>query len=377
MKSAMTPIERLHLLEQSVWYDNIERRLLKNGYLEKMVAADLIRGVTSNPSIFNNAISKSGDYDDELIPLAKAGKDQWEIYEALVISDIQEACDLFQPLYETSHGGDGFVSLEVSPYLARDTEKTIEDVKRLWGKVNRPNLMVKIPGTVEGLAAITQAISAGININVTLIFSVQRYKQVMDAYLNGLETRVRLGEQIDKIASVASFFVSRIDTNVDNRVEKLLKLGVISPTQAKSVQGRIAVANAKLAYELHKEVFSGERYRRLEDHDSQIQRPLWASTSTKNPEYQDTKYVEELIGPNTVNTIPPQTLEAFQDHGRVALTLEADLVSSREAMQTLEEIGIQINEVTDELEDQGVQSFSDAFTDLLKTIESRRISAKS
>ena len=365
----MNPIEKLHQLGQSVWYDNIERRLLKKGELAGMIESGKIRGVTSNPSIFHNAIAKSTDYDADLVPLAKSGADKETIYEALAIADIQAACDLFQPLYDETQGGDGYVSLEVSPYLAHDTEGTIADATRLWAAVGRPNLMIKIPATLEGLPAVTQVIAAGINVNVTLIFSIDRYQAVMEAYLSGLEQRLSAGHAIEQIASVASFFISRMDSNVDQR------LAEIDTKPALALQGQIAVANAKLAYAAHKTIFSGSRWEKLQVAGANIQRALWASTSTKNPAYPDTKYVDELIGPNTVNTVPPATLVAFSNHGNADLTLETDLDKAEAAMDALEVLGISINAVTQELEDQGVKAFADAFTALLDSVEGRRIAA--
>jgi len=367
----MNPIEGVHRLGQSIWYDNIERKLLKNGELERMIVNNIIRGVTSNPSIFNNAISKSHDYDIDLIPLAKAGLKKEEIYESLAVADIQVACDLFFPLYKTSEGNDGYVSLEVSPYLAKDTDGTIVNAKHLWDSVGRPNLMIKIPGTEEGLPAITQTIAEGINVNVTLIFSIDRYKQVIDAYLRGLAMRLDRGQSINSIASVASFFVSRIDTNVDKRTGNLFKMGKITQAQTRSTQGKIAIANAKLAYRVYKTVFEGNEFQYFKKKGGRNQRTLWASTSTKNPAYPDTMYVDELIGPNTVNTIPPSTLVAFQDHGKVGLTLEANVDDAKVDMDKLAELGISIADITKELEIQGVQSFSDSFTDLLNSIEER------
>ena len=325
----MNSIEKLHSLGQSIWYDNIERQLLIGGEMAAMIDRGEIRGVTSNPSIFNNAIAKSNDYDDALEPLAKEGASKDKIYEALAVKDICDACDLFRPLYDESEGGDGFVSLEVSPYLAHDTQATVKDAARLWKLVDRPNLMIKIPGTREGLPAITQSIAAGINVNVTLIFSVERYEKVMEAYLYGLDQRLDAGQPINHVASVASFFISRIDSNIDSRLESL------GGHRAKELQGKIAVANAKLAYARHKEIFAGERWNQLQSAGGNIQRALWASTSTKNPSYPDTKYVDELIGPNTVNTVPPKTLIAFQDHGTAELTLEADLEAAQAAMDEL------------------------------------------
>jgi transaldolase len=375
METAMKSIKKLHKLGQSIWYDNIERKLLKNGDLSEMIELGYIRGVTSNPSIFNNAIAKSTDYDDALIPLAKEGKTQEEIYEALAIADIQAACDLFRPLYDETEGGDGYVSLEVSPYLANDTERTLKDAKRLWKLVDRPNLMIKIPATQEGLSAITEAIANGININITLIFSIQRYLAVMDAFQTGLEKRLEAGNPIDHVASVASFFVSRIDSNVDQRLIDGVNEGKILDIYASDLLGKVAVANAKLAYQTHKNFFSDPCWKRLEESGANIQRPLWASTSTKNPKYPDTKYLDELIGPNTINTVPPKTLEAFADHGTAELTLESDITAADEVIDDLENLGISIDEVTQELEIHGVKSFADAFTALLDSIEKSRVAA--
>ncbi|MBU1660907.1 MAG: transaldolase [Chloroflexi bacterium] len=370
----MNPITKLHSLGQSIWYDNIERLLLTGGDLAAMIARGEIRGVTSNPSIFNNAISKSSDYDDALIPLAQQGLTKEEIYEALAVEDIRAACDLFGPIYGATGGGDGFVSLEVSPYLADDTEATCTEAARLWKLVGRPNLMIKIPATRAGLPAIAQSIAAGINVNVTLIFSIARYIEVMDTYLSGLEQRLAAGKPIDHVASVASFFVSRIDTNADARLQVIadaIDAGGELAERAAALQGKIAVASAKLAYARHKDIFSGNRWTQLKERGGHIQRPLWASTSTKNPAYPDTKYVDELIGPDTINTIPPKTLTAFGDHGSAELTLGADVDAAQAAMDELAAVGISITEVTQELEDQGVKSFADAFTALLDSVEKR------
>jgi len=362
----MNPIIKLHGLGQSIWYDNIERRILKNGELAALIERGEIRGVTSNPSIFNNAIVKSNDYDDALIPLAKAGATNDEIYEALAVDDIREACDLLRKLYDETNGGDGYVSLEVNPYLAHDSNGTSDEAARLWARVDRPNLMIKIPATKEGLPAITKTIAAGINVNVTLIFSNQRYKDVMESYLAGLEQRLDVGQEIQRVASVASFFISRIDSMIDSQLTSL------GGERADALRGKIAVSNAKLAYALHREVISGSRWLKLEEAGGLVQRALWASTSTKNPDYPDTKYIDELIGPNTVNTVPPATLLAFGDHGVAALTLEADLDAAQDAMDELLALGISINEVTRELEYQGVKAFTDAYSALLESVDVRR-----
>ncbi|HEY61057.1 MAG TPA: transaldolase [Anaerolineae bacterium] len=365
-------LEELHALGQSIWYDNIERRLLKNGMFKQMINRGDIRGVTSNPSIFNKAIAKSDEYNDELIILARKGLEKEEIYQQLSIKDIQTSADLFYPLYNETNYGDGYVSLEVNPYLAYDTEKTLKDAVYLWTHVNRPNLMVKIPATKEGLPAITQAIMQGININVTLIFSLERYKEVVEAYLMGIEKRLANGLRVDNIASVASFFVSRIDTNVDNRLNTLIETGKRDSASVKKLQGKLAIASAKLAYQEFKEIFGSKRFKALESKGANLQRPLWASTSTKNPAYPDTTYVDNLIGPNTVNTVPPKTLQAFKDHGKVELTLENGVDEARQAFVDIEALGISMDEVTQELEDQGVKAFADAFTNLLNSIEERR-----
>lgn len=357
---------------QSVWYDNIQRGLLKSGEMAGMIRRGEIRGVTSNPTIFMNAITKSQDYDESLLPLVRSGGEAEAIFFNLAVEDIRAAADLFLPLYQETKGGDGYVSLEVSPYLSNETDATLAQVKELWKRVDRPNLMIKIPATKAGIPAITAAIAAGVNVNVTLIFSLQRYAEVMDAYLSGLEMRMKEGLPIRAIASVASFFVSRVDTNVDNRLQKIIETGGKTAPKAMSLLGKAAIANAKLAYAQFKDVFSADRFQKIKEKGARVQRPLWASTSTKNPAYRDVMYVEELIGPDTVNTMPPQTLEAFLDHGIVRLSLEADLEAARQALADLETLGISMDVVTRELEEEGVKSFSDAFTVLLEAVDKRR-----
>ena len=359
-----TPITKLTSLGQSLWYDNIQRKILENGEFKAMIERGEIRGVTSNPTIFNNAIAKSTDYDSALTPLAWAGWDAEKIFWQLAIEDIRAACDAFLPLYEESNGGDGYVSLEVSPHLAHDTEATAAQAQQLWARVKRPNLMVKIPATKEGVPAIRKAITAGVNINVTLIFSLKRYAEVMDAYLTGLEDRAALGHPIDHIASVASFFVSRVDTKIDPKLP-----------EGSDLKGKAAIANAKLAYEQYHQTFAGMRWEKLKYKGAHVQRPLWASTSTKNPAYPDTIYVDNLIGPETVNTVPPATLEAFKDHGVAAMTLVRGLDEAEEAIKQLEAAGISMDVVTQELEDEGVKAFADAFAQLLATIDERRKTA--
>ena len=363
---------KLNEAGQSIWYDNIQRSLLRNGELGGMIERGEIRGVTSNPTIFMNAITKSHDYDESLLPLVNSGLSDEEIFFHLAIEDIQSAADLFKPLYQETKGGDGYVSLEVSPFLANDTAGTLAQAKQLWERVNRPNLMIKIPATKAGLPAITEAIAAGINVNVTLIFSLKRYGEVMDAYLAGLEKRAAAGLPIDAIASVASFFVSRVDTKVDDHLHELIQTSGSRSGEVSALLGKAAIANARLAYAQFKEVFSSERFQKLQAKGARFQRPLWASTSTKNKAYRDVMYVEELIGPHTVDTVPPQTLVAFLDHGQVRQSLEEDLDGARQVLKDLEALGISMKEVTRELEHEGVHSFSDAFTVLLKAIEGRR-----
>ena len=363
----MNPIQKLTNLGQSLWYDNIQRKLLVNGELRAMIERGDIRGVTSNPTIFQNAIAKTNDYDAALIPLAWAGWDAEKIFWQLAVEDIQDACDLFASLYAESKGGDGFVSIEVSPNLARDTEGTIKQAQELWNRVNRPNLMVKIPATKEGVPAIRASIAAGINVNVTLIFSLSRYAEVMDAYLTGLEDRVAKNLPLQSIASVASFFVSRVDSKIDPKLPK------DSP-----LLGKAAVANAKLAYEQFESIFTSPRFATLKARfRARAQRPLWASTGTKNPAYPDTLYIDELIGPDTVNTVPPATLDAFRDHGKANLTVTRDLDGIQKIFVDLKALGISMSTVTQELEEEGVKAFADAFTALLASIDERRKSAAS
>ncbi len=353
----MNEIDKLHQLGQSIWYDNIERKLLKNGEMERMIAAGEIRGVTSNPSIFQKAIANSTDYDLAIQPMAWSDWDPEKIFFQLAIEDIQATADLFLPLYQETNGGDGFISLEVNPKLAYDFERTFTQAKELWDRVNRKNLMIKIPATKEGLPAIRQAIAAGININITLIFSVSRYEEVIEAYLSGLEDRVKNNLPINDIASVASFFVSRVDTKIDSILESFIKDAKINENQFLELRGKAAVANSRLAYELFEKVFSSDRFDQLKQKGAKIQRPLWASTSTKNPAYYDVIYVEELIGENTVNTMPPQTLDAFRDHGKAEIKIRKNLEHARELFSSLGNLGIDIDEVTQALENEGVKAF--------------------
>jgi transaldolase / glucose-6-phosphate isomerase len=368
---AVNPLKELLKYGQSVWLDYIRRTLITSGELKRLIEEDGLHGMTSNPAIFEKAIAGSTDYTDFLNSLkSRTDLDAKARYELLAIRDIQDATDLLRPVYDSAHRKDGFVSLEVSPYLARDTQGTIAEARRLWQAVNRENVMIKVPGTAEGLPAIKQLISEGININVTLLFSQEVYEQVAEAYMAGLEKYAASGGDLSKVASVASFFISRIDSLVDSMVEEKLKGTSDSAQQAllKSVQGKVAIANGKLTYQRYLKIFRGPRWDALAKKRAQTQRVLWASTSTKNPKYRDVLYVEELIGKDTVDTIPPATFDAFRDHGRVRNSLTEDLEGAKAIMDTLPRVGISIKAVTDKLTDDGVKLFADAFDKLLAAV---------
>lgn len=358
-------------LGQSIWYDNIQRKILNNGDLQSWIEQGKIYGVTSNPTIFNNAISKSDDYDPAIQTMTWAGLNSQQIFDALSQEDIRRAAEMFLPVYQNTHGKDGYVSIEVNPYLCRDAEGTFKESKRLWNAIGMPNLMIKIPATKEGLTAVTDAIADGINVNVTLIFALQRYVEVIEAFLSGLEKRVAASQPVEGIASVASFFVSRVDTKIDGYLENLT--GESSdPDKRKNLFGKAAIANAKLAYKLYQKYASSKRFKDLEKMGVKFQRPLWASTSTKNPNYRDVIYVEELIGKNTVNTVPPQTLDALLDHAEIKDKISKDIDQAENIFNQLLAIGINIEDVTKELEEEGLKSFSDAYTTCLNSIEKRR-----
>ncbi len=357
----MTRLHELHELGQSVWLDFIRRAFIHEGGMQDLIDAG-IRGVTSNPSIFEEAIAHSEDYDDQLKRLVAQGKSTREIYEALVIEDIQRACDLFRPIYEASGGDDGYISLEASPSLAHDTEGTIEEVAHFHEEVDRPNLMIKIPATQAGYPAIEEMIGRGVNINITLMFSLDQYDRVAEAYLSGLERLRSAGGDIAGVASVASFFVSRVDTKVDKRLDEI---------GDSSIRGEIGIANAKMAYQRFVETFRGSRWEELSAEGARVQRVLWGSTSTKDPAYPDTMYVDKLIGPHTVNTLPKETIEAFMDHGTAARTLDQNLDEARQALARLEEVGIDLDTVTDELLDEGLEKFAGSFDDLMDSIETK------
>jgi transaldolase len=368
------PLRVLNSLGQSVWFDYIRRRDLISGHIKDLIDNDGVTGITSNPSIFEKAIAGSNDYDSAIQKLVAAGVETPMIFESLEVEDIQTAADLFRPTYDATEGADGYVSIEVAPTLARDTKGTIADARRLWGKVNRPNILVKVPGTAEGLPAIEQLLSEGININVTLLFAIERYEQVALAYLAGLEKLAASGKPLNRISSVASFFVSRIDVLVDKQLDgKLPAAKNAEETQRLEwLEGKTAIANAKLAYVKFKELFAGSRFQALANKGARVQRMLWASTGTKNPKYSDTLYIDTLIGPETVNTMPVASLEAYRDHGKPALRIETDLDEARKVFRLLVEEGIDIGADTSTLEDQGVESFTKDYQKLLASLEAKR-----
>ncbi len=370
---AKNPLVQLQQLGQSPWHDNIRRDLLTTGKLAQMVKAGDITGLTSNPTIFEQAIGQTSIYDEALAALAKQDLSAGVIFDVLAIEDIRAAADVFRPVFERTAGADGFVSIEVAPIYARDTATTIKEARRLWKTVNRPNLMIKIPATQEGLPAIEQCLADGINVNVTLIFSIERYRAVMEAYLAGLERRRAARKKIDQVVSVASFFVSRVDGLVDKKLdEKIKALGAGAGAALAALKGRAAIANAQLAYAAFRQVFAGGRWEALAAKGARFQRPLWASTSTKNPAYPDVYYVEALIGPDTVDTMPPATITAYKDHGQPRATLTADADAAQGVIDQLEEAGISMDAVTQQLENEGVASFAKSFETLLAVVEARR-----
>jgi transaldolase len=361
---------------QSVWLDYIRRNIILNGELQKLIDQDGLRGITSNPSIFEKAIAGSNDYTDLLTQLGKQGLPTGQIYERIVVRDIQDSADKLLPVYKSTNRRDGYVSLEVSPTLARDTQGTIEEARRLWKAVSRPNIMIKVPGTPEGVEPVRQLTGEGLNINITLLFAQEAYISVAEAYLDGLEAALKTGKDISGIASVASFFVSRIDTLVDSMIDERLKTAKGEDVQLlEALRGKIAIANAKQAYRYYQKMIEAPRWKALAARGAQSQRLLWASTSTKNPKYRDVLYIEELIGPDTVNTIPPATMDAFRDHGVLRRTLDADLAAADKTMSDLEKTGISMKQVTGKLLNDAIRLFDDAFTQLHQVVEQKRAQA--
>ena len=366
------PLLELEALGQSIWLDWLRRSGLESGDLKRWIEEDGVGGLTSNPSIFEKAIAGSHDYDSAIRAMALEGKSIEAIYEALTVEDIQRAADLFRPTFDRLNGADGFVSLEVSPKLAHDTEGTVNEARRLWGKVNRPNLFIKVPATKEGLPAIRQLIGEGINVNITLLFGLPRYREVAEAYIGGLETLAKAGKPLDKVHSVASFFLSRIDVLVDPQLDKLKQESESEAEIAGSLVGQAAIASAKVAYQIYKEIFNGKRFQKLAQKGARTQRVLWASTSTKNPQYIDVKYVEPLIGPETINTVPIETLDAYRDHGHPTRSVEEDVEDAYGVLEGLGQVGIDIDQVTQQLEDEGVEKFDNALEKLMSALSEKR-----
>ncbi len=368
------PLLQLKDQGQSVWYDNIDRAQLASGKFKKMLDEDGVVGVTANPTIFEKSISAGHAYDEQITELVKAGKNTNEIYEDVVIADIRTVADLLRPIYDSSEGKDGYVSLEVSPELAHDTQGTINEAERFWKLVERPNLMIKIPATREGIPAIYETLRKGINVNITLIFSLDSYRDVADAYIRALEDRNGAGEDVSTLASVASFFVSRVDTLVDKLLDDKIKATSDAAEQQKlkSLEGKAAIANARLVYQEFERIFGTPRFESLKHVGAHVQRPLWASTSTKNPAYRDVLYAEELVGPDTVDTMPLETIVNFRDHGKVSKTIGNDIAGAKATLDDLENQGISYQQITQQLQDEGVKKFADSFHQLFAGIESKR-----
>lgn len=359
------PLLGIEKYGQSIWLDYIKRDLIISGKLKQLIEDDGLKGMTSNPAIFENAFAKSDDYVSDIKSMATQGNDLNAIYTFLSERDVRDAADVFRTVYEKTDGKDGYVSLEVNPHLAHDTEGTLKEARKLWHELDRPNVLIKVPATKEGLPAIKQLISEGINVNVTLLFGVPRYQEVAEAYISGLEERAAKGEPIDHIASVASFFLSRIDVMVDPMLEKLMQTNPL----AKELHGEVAIASAKAAYQVFAKLFNSDRFKALEDKGAHVQRLLWASTSTKNPDYNDVKYVEALIGDDTVNTVPVETFDAYRDHGDPKSRLTDSCNGLVEKFNRLGELGINIDEVTQKLEDEGVDKFNKAFDQLFEALK--------
>lgn len=358
-------LQALHDAGQSIWLDYIDRTMLHNGDLERRLTDEVLTGMTSNPTIFEKSLAEGSAYDDQLRS-APAGLQPWQLFELVETEDVRAACDVFADIYNSTGGKDGFVSIEVSPGVSHDADRTVEEARRLWQTVNRPNVMVKVPGTQEGSKAIYRLLNEGINVNITLLFAVDAYEAVVEAYISALEERAKRGEPVDRMASVASFFVSRVDTEVDRRLQEI-------GGEATKLEGKAAIANAKMAYSVFQQKFSGTRWEALSSKGARVQRPLWASTSTKNPAYRDVMYVEQLIGPDTVNTMPPKTIEAFRDHGIVARTVDANVDQARSELDALQRAHVDMKDVTDVLLREGIESFEKSFQSLISGLQKKRI----
>ena len=369
---AKNRLQALHDVGQSIWLDSIDRRMLHDGELDRRIRDDALTGMTSNPTIFQKALASSNAYDDQITDAEEKDLTSWEVFELLETTDVRDACDKFASVFSATRGGDGYVSIEVSPGVSNSADATVEEARRLWRTVDRPNVMVKVPGTPEGAIAVRRLIAEGINVNITLLFAIEAHERVIEAYIAGLEDRVKAGKPIDGLASVASFFVSRVDTEIDKRLDALIaKAEAGEAERLKLLKGRAAIANAKLAYRLFREKFAGPRWEALAKKGARLQRPLWASTSTKNPEYRDVMYVEELIGPDTVDTMPPATIDAFREHGVVEKTVDRKLAAAEGLLKEIEAVGITMKDVTAKLLVDGIASFQKSFDELIAGLESK------
>jgi transaldolase len=370
---AKNRLQELHDVGQSIWLDSIDRRMLHDGELDRRIREDALTGMTSNPTIFQKALASSNAYDDQIGDAEEKGLSTWELFELLETTDVRDACDHFAGVFSSTRGADGYVSIEVSPGVSNSADATVEEARRLWKTVDRPNVMVKVPGTAEGAVAVRRLIADGINVNITLLFAIEAHERVIEAYLAGLEDRVRAGKPIDGLASVASFFVSRVDTEIDKRLDAVIAKAAdgAEKDRLKVLKGRAAIANAKLAYRLFRQKFAGPRWDALVKQGARLQRPLWASTSTKNPAYRDVMYVEELIGPDTVDTMPPATIEAFRDHGAVEIAVDKKLPAAEGLLREIEAAGIPMKDVTAQLLREGIASFQKSFDELIAGLESK------
>jgi transaldolase len=358
------PLKKLHDAGVSIWLDYIDRTMLRNGDLKKRIDEESLTGMTSNPTIFEKALAEGTAYDDQL-KSSEGDFTALDLFELVATGDVRDACDIFRPVYDATKGEDGYVSIEVSPGAANDATATLSEAQRLWATVARPNVMIKIPGTAEGASAVRQCIAAGLNVNITLLFSLDAYQRVIDAYMGGLEDRVNAGKDIKQIHSVASFFVSRVDSEIDKRLDAAIQKDASKKAALDALHGKAAIANAQLAYELFQKETASPRWKALEAKGATLQRPLWASTSTKNPSYNDVMYVEELVGPHTVNTMPPATIIAFKDHGKVERTVDKHYDAARKTIADLDANGIRMTDVTDKLLLDGLASFQKSFDTLL------------
>jgi transaldolase len=379
---AKNSLQQLHDAGQSIWLDSIDRRMLQDGELDRRIRDDALTGMTSNPTIFQKALASSNAYDEQITEAEeidairdaedREGLTSWQVFELLETTDVRDACDHFAGVYSSTRGADGYVSIEVSPGVAGSRDATVAEARRLWETVDRPNVMVKVPGTPEGAPAVRTLITEGINVNITLLFGIDAHERVIDAYIDGLEERVKKSQPIDGIASVASFFVSRVDTEIDKRLDALIaKAPQAEKERLEMLKGRAAIANAKLAYRLFTRKFAGPRWEALAKQGARVQRPLWASTSTKNPKYRDVMYVEELIGPDTVDTMPPATIDAFRDHGVVERTVDKKVAAAEGLLEEIEAVGISLKDVTDKLLSDGIASFQKSFDELIAGLESK------